>query len=107
MTIECRWTRRAVGRSLLVGLLFLASPGCGEDELPPSTVRKPLPLTELPEVVMKAAKKELPGVTFRDAWQNLEKGTTLHSYEIRGQRSDGKISEVRISPDGKILEREG
>jgi hypothetical protein len=31
----------------------------------------------------------------------------LHSYEIRGKRaSDGKIREVRVGTDGKILEKE-
>jgi hypothetical protein len=55
---------------------------------------------------MNAARQALPGVEFADAWKNMDKDSTLHSYEIRGRTKNGKIREVRVSPSGEILEME-
>lgn len=56
---------------------------------------------------MAAAKKALPDVKFEDAWKNIDvKTRDLHSYEIRGRNPRGKIREVRVGTDGKILEME-
>ena len=56
---------------------------------------------------MKAAKKALPDVTFQDAFKNLRTGDrSFHSYELRGRTAQGKIREVRVSTDGRVLEME-
>ncbi len=106
MTIERRSLCRVVAGCLLVVVGLLALPGCGEEGVTPDTIRKSVPMTDVPEVVLKSAQKELPDVKFTEAFQNLEKGVTLQSYEIKGRNARGKISEVRVSLTGKILERE-
>ena len=41
------------------------------------------------------------------AWKNLDRETkALHSYEVRGRAANGKVREVRVSTDGKVLEME-
>jgi hypothetical protein len=86
---------------------LLALPGCGEEAPPPGTVRGVIPLEELPSNILDAAKKALPGVRLSDAWKNIERETkSLQSYEIRGRSANGKVREVRVSLEGKILEME-
>src|SRR5262249_32910752 len=92
-------------RAALLALAVVA-PGC-EHEVPPGTTRKGMEPSALPANVSKAAKKALPGVTFSDVWMNVDTSTkALHSYEVRGRQSNGKIREVRISPSGEVLEME-
>jgi hypothetical protein len=89
----------------LVALVLLAG-GCDNDRLP-DHYRKSTEISALPGVVRKAAEQALPGVTFSDAWQNLNSKTrALHSYEIRGRNANGKVREVRVSTTGEILELE-
>ena len=106
MNIERRSPILVAVRFLLVVVGFLAISGCGEEGVTPDTIRKPLPIAEVPDLVLKAAQKDLPDVTFTDAFENLEKGVTLQSYEIKGRNAKGKIREVRVSLTGEILERE-
>jgi len=81
--------------------------GCGDSDLPPGLTKKAVPIDNVPGTVRAAAKKAVPGVEFKEAWQNLDGKGDLHSYEIRGrQASDGKIREVRVSTTGEILESE-
>ena len=62
---------------------------------------------DVPAALRKAASKDNPAVKFNEAWKNLDEKGQLHSYEIRGKdAADGKIHEVRVSTDGKILEKE-
>jgi hypothetical protein len=112
MATEPVSTGRILARRLVVALL-LAAPlglisvmsGCG-DELPAGFSRKVVEIKDVPGVALKAAKKAIPGVDFKEAWSNLDKAGKLHSYEIRGRASNGKIREVRVSPTGEILEME-
>lgn len=106
MIIERRRVILAVSRLLVVLGGFLLIPSCGEEGVTPDTIRKPLPIAEVPELVLKAAQKHLPDVKYTDAFQNLEKGVTLQSYEIKGRNAKGKIREVRVSLTGEILEEE-
>jgi hypothetical protein len=81
--------------------------GCGDADLPPGLTKKAVSIDDVPEALRAAAKKAIPRVDFREAWQNLDDQGKLHSYEIRGkQASDGKIREVRVSLTGEILESE-
>jgi hypothetical protein len=81
--------------------------GCGDSDLPPGLTKKAVAIGEVPDGPRAAAKKSIPNVDFKEAWQNLDSQGKLHSYEIRGrQSSDGKIREVRVSPTGEILESE-
>jgi hypothetical protein len=92
---------------LAVAALGQAAGGCGEDDLPAGITKKAIGLQDVPAPLFVAAKREVPGVDFDQAWQNLDPQGKLHSYEIRGrQPSNGKIREVRVSLDGVILEAE-
>jgi hypothetical protein len=87
--------------------IFNLSGGCSDRELPAGITKRTIAFTEVPAALTNAAKKEIPGIEFNEAWQNLDPQGKLHSYEIRGrQPSTGKIREVRISLDGAILESE-
>ena len=81
--------------------------GCGEADLPPGLTKKVIAIDKVPDGPRAAAKKAVPTVDFKEAYENLDSQGKLHSYEIRGrQASDGKIREVRVSPTGEILESE-
>ncbi len=81
--------------------------GCGDADLPPGLTKKEVAFDKVPDGPRIAAKKAIPTVDFKEAWQNIDPQGKLHSYEIRGrQASDGKIREVRVSPAGEILESE-
>jgi hypothetical protein len=106
MIIEECPSRRVFPRWLLPAFIALILTGCSEPGVTPTTVRRPIPVSELPEPILKAAKNELRGVDFKEAWKNLDHGKTLLSYEIRGRNARGKICEVRVSTTGEILESE-
>jgi hypothetical protein len=98
--------RRLAAALILACPLGLAVAGCGEHELPTGFSRRTTEIKDVPEAVMKVAKKTIPGVDFKEAWSNLDQSGKLHSYEIRGRAANGKIREVRVSPAGEILEME-
>jgi hypothetical protein len=99
----CRfWPVLALG----VSLSALAA-GCGDSDQLPGITKKAVAFDEVPDALRTAARKAVPKVDFKEAWQNLDSQGKLHSYEIRGrQTSDGKIREVRVSLTGQILESE-
>jgi hypothetical protein len=97
----------ALSRILMTLVLSLVFGGCDGSDLPPGITKKAISFDQVPAPLLKAAKKTISNVDFKEAWQNLDPQGKLHSYEIRGrQASDGKIREVRLSPDGEILESE-
>ena len=81
--------------------------GCGDDDDgddaagPPKT---PLAMGEVPEVVLKAAKKAAPDLTFYAAFNDTFNGQK--SIELKGKTKSGKIKEIEVSPDGKVLGEE-
>ena len=101
MTID-RWT---VGprRLAVVALLALVPFGCGDDDDDDEGVsgKTPLPMDQVPAAVLKAAKAAEPGLTFYAAYNDTFKG--LPSIELKGKTKTGKIKEVEVSPDGKVL----
>lgn len=99
--------RRLATHALVTAVLL--SPGlsgCGEEGVTASTVRKRIAVKDLPEPILAAARKELKDFEIQDAFENRENGKALQSYEIRGRNNRGKISEVRVSLTGEIIERE-
>ena len=97
-------------RRWLAGSL-LALAGCGGERRQDDSAvydKKPYPLKDVPDAVRKLAEKELPGLTIEDAMKKTKKSDgSFVSYEIRGKDpKSGKVSEVGISPDGKVLDRE-
>ena len=94
-------------RGVALAVTVFVFPGCGEHDLPTGITKKAVKYDEVPDNVRAAAKKAIPGVDFKEAWQNLESEGKLHSYEIRGKNAtDGKIREVRVSLTGEVLEQE-
>lgn len=84
-----------------------AQGGCGDTDLPAGLTKKAVSIDDVPPTARAAARRTVPSVDFKEAWQNLDAQGKLHSYEIRGrQTSDGKIREVRVSTSGEILESE-
>src|SRR5262245_41540525 len=61
--------------------------GCGDADLPPGLTKKAVSIDDVPEALRAAAKKAIPRVDFREAWQNLDDQGKLHSYEIRGRQA--------------------
>lgn len=96
--------RQTLKIAALVGIVAFGSVGC-EDSYPEAQ-RRVIKLNELPANILPAAKKALPNLTFEDTWENLSKEGKVESYELRGKDSKGKIREVRVGLDGKILELE-
>jgi hypothetical protein len=100
-----------IGSPVLRRVAFAAAvfcfAGCGEHDLPPGITKVAVKFDEVPENVRAAATKAIPGIDFKEAWQNVGSEGKLHSYEIRGKNAkDGKIREVRVSLTGEVLEQE-
>ena len=79
-------------------VLLLLIAGCGEAFEKTEMV----PIEKVPEPVMKVAKEKLPGVKFDTAWTETEGDQTV--YEVRGKSADGKTRDIKVSPDGTVLE---
>jgi hypothetical protein len=78
--------------ALLLSLALLV--GCkGEDR------SADIPLTEVPQAVMKTAREKLPDVTFEQAWK-----TPKGNYEVRGKTRTGKVRDIQITPAGDVVE---
>ena len=89
----------------LLALLFAL--GCGGEQREMGTVKKILPLDEVPENVRKIAEAEFKGKKLMDSFKKHKKDGTFISYEIRSKDPQtGKINEVGIAPDGTIVDRE-
>jgi hypothetical protein len=99
-------TRHAWIMCATVLLALAGAAGCGEHEAEDEFARRTITVKEVPANVLESAGKELPGVDFNEAWKNVEADGALHSYEIRGRNAAGKVREVRVAADGKILEVE-
>jgi hypothetical protein len=83
--------------------LAAAMIGCaGEDDDDGSGFSKqPMALEKVPAVVMKTAKEAAPELTFYAAYKDKFNGQD--SIELKGKTKSGKIVEVEVSPDGKLL----
>ncbi len=66
-------------------------------------IEKEIPLNEVPDVVLKAAQKAVPGIVLTEA--EVEKTPKGVVYEIEGIL-DGKEYEIEVASDGKVLEIE-
>jgi hypothetical protein len=88
--------RKGLGATLL-----LAALGCGGGEPEPA---HSVPIDQVPPKLMEVARKELPGLNFDRAYKIEVDGKD--AYEIRGKDRNGKIREVEVSQDGKVIEVE-
>jgi hypothetical protein len=92
-----------VRRWFAIVAISAAMIGCaGEDEDDgPGESKKPMPLDQVPAAVMKTAKEAVPELTFYAAYKDKFNGQD--SIELKGKTKSGKIVEVEVSPDGKLL----
>ena len=80
----------------------LAMFGCGDgDGDDAGEGKKPMPMDQVPALVLKAAKEAAPDLTFYAAYKDKFNGQD--SIELKGKTKNGKIKEVEVSPDGKLL----
>ena len=71
---------------------------------------KAIEAKDLPEAVRDAAEKRYPRATLKEIMEETEvkgKDEKLSAYEMVLVTADKKEVEVRVSPDGKILEDSG
>lgn len=77
--------------------------GCGDGGSPPKS--DPIvPIDQVPPNVLEVARKQLPGITFDTVYKMKVEGKD--AYEVRGKDKRGKVREVEVSADGKVLEIE-
>ena len=66
-------------------------------------IEKNIPMNEVPDAVLKAAQKAVPGIELTEA--EVERTLKGFVYEVEGTL-DGKEYEIEVSSDGKVLEIE-
>jgi hypothetical protein len=80
----------------------LAMFGCGDGDADDAGEgKKPMAMDQVPAVVLKAAKEVAPDLTFYAAYKDKFNGQD--SIELKGKTKNGKIKEIEVSPDGKVL----
>jgi hypothetical protein len=92
-------------RWCFLAVLMASTLGCGENDPDDvAEVKTPLPMEQVPAVVLKAAKEAEPGLTFFGAYKGKYKGQD--AFELKGKTKSGQIKELEMSPGGKLLARE-
>lgn len=64
---------------------------------------KKVPLSEVPQEVLKAAQGTVNGVTITEAEIEKENGETVYIFD---GEANGKKYEIEVTPEGKVLEVE-
>jgi hypothetical protein len=75
--------------------------GCGDNDDDVGKKKTPIPMDQVPPNVLKAAKEAAPDLTFFAAYQDTFQGQD--SIELKGKNKLGKIKEIEVSPEGKVL----
>jgi hypothetical protein len=88
--------RRWFATAVLLGSIC----GCGGDADDVAEPKTPMPLDQVPTVVMKA-KAAAPDLTFYAAYKDKHEGQDC--IELKGKTKTGKIKELEITPEGKVL----
>lgn len=83
----------------LILTLVVCCAGCGGEAI---EVKQPLPLDQVPPQILKVAQDRYPDLKFSAAWTEVEDGQSV--YELKGQYPNGKMLEVEVTTDGKLLE---
>jgi hypothetical protein len=86
-------------RSSILFLAILILCGCNQQNA--ARTKTIVPTEQVPASVMKAAQTKEPQVKFTKAIK-----TPDGIYEVQGKNSIGKIIEVEVSEDGKVLKVE-
>ena len=85
---------------------FMFTLGCGDDDGDDvaGEPKTPIAMDKVPEAILKAAKKAAPDLTFYAAYNDTFNGQK--SIELKGKTKTGKIKEIEVSLDGKVLGEE-
>jgi hypothetical protein len=94
--------RRGIWLALSIMVLLCSLSGCagGQDD-DVGKKKTAIPLEQVPAAVLKAAQEAAPDLTFFAAYKDTFKGQ--ESIELKGKTKLGKIKELEMSPDGKLL----
>jgi hypothetical protein len=90
--------RRWCALSTVALTIFGCGDGDGDDA---GEGKKAMAMDQVPALVLKAAKEAAPDLTFYAAYKDKFNGQD--SIELKGKTKNGKIKEVEVSPDGKLL----
>ena len=66
--------------------------------------KEPIALEKVPAEILAKAKEQLPDAEIYTAFTEVEDGQPV--YEFRAKMKTGKIREVEITRDGKVLNME-
>lgn len=94
-------------RLLMILLASIAFVGCDADDDGDDVAgepKTPIAMDKVPEAILKAAKKSAPDLTFYAAYNDTFNGQK--SIELKGKTKTGKIKEIEVSLDGKVLGEE-
>ena len=84
-------------RCIVLGLSLLLVFGCGGD----TSKDQPILLDQVPASIRKVADDKLPNIKFDQATKRSDGG-----YEIRGKDKNGKVRDIDLTLDGKVIEIE-
>jgi uncharacterized protein YceK len=88
---------RILGITVCLATLALLS-GCSNVV---SERKQPIAMDKIPPEIIKIAQDKYPDVVFETAFTEVEQGQDV--YEIKGKAKSGKIIEVEVTKDGKLL----
>lgn len=84
---------RVLFAAVAFAFLFTLS-GCGDKKVE----KTPMKMEDVPADIMKVAKENVPAdVTLTEAYKEGP------NYELRGKDKKGKVHEVDITPEGKVV----
>ncbi len=93
---------RVKTRALVAASLLAILGGCGDgDPDDVAEIKTALPMDQVPSVVLDAAKKAAPNLTFFAAYRGKYEGHD--AIELKGKTKAGKVQEVEVSPEGQVL----
>jgi hypothetical protein len=75
--------------------------GCGDDDDDVGRVKIAIPLEQVPAAALKAAREAAPELNFYAACKDTFNGQD--SIELKGKLKSGKIKEIEVTPEGKVL----
>jgi hypothetical protein len=94
-----------VYRWCAIAAAAVALSGCGDDDDDVAgESKKAIRMDQVPAAVLKAAQEAAPELTFYAAYKDKFNGQ--ESIELKGKNKSGKITEVEVSPEGKVLGKE-
>ena len=76
--------------------------GCSDSDEADEGLKKPIAMDQVPPEILKVAQDKYPDLVFDIAFTEMEDGQPV--YELKGKSATGKMMEVEVTKDGKLLE---